>query len=214
MKEDYLWDKTGQDSEIERLENALQAFRYQATAAPKLPAKIIPFENIEKKSSHSFFRFSFASAALAALMIACLGVWLQYSSEKIEVAKNLPETKKTEAVKDSTETIAPQIDKEISDKILIKKQPDSVIEKPEIRKQSTKRDIVKIRKTVPPIDRRNDSIARNVEAEKPAVKLTDEEKYAYSQLMLALSITGSKLKLVRDKIDGVKEQKVVLENNR
>ncbi len=27
MKDDYLWDKTGKDSEIEKLENALQIFR-------------------------------------------------------------------------------------------------------------------------------------------------------------------------------------------
>ncbi len=36
MKEDYLWDKTGENHEIERLENALKMFRYKETAPPSL----------------------------------------------------------------------------------------------------------------------------------------------------------------------------------
>ncbi len=199
MKEDYLWDKTGESPEIERLENALKVFRYQEIAPPALPAKIIPFE---KKSPRSFFRFSFASAAFAALMIVCLGVWLQYSPKKIEVAK------------DSAETVAPQIDKKFSDEISVKKQDDLIVEKVETPKQSVKRNIVKIRKIVPTNVRQNNLIARNVEAKKPAVKLTKEEKFAYDQLMLALSITSSKLKLVSDRIDGGEEQNVVLKNER
>jgi len=199
MKEDYLWDKTGESSEIERLENALKVFRYQEIAPPALPAKIIPFE---KKSPRSFFRFSFAATAFAALMIVCLGVWLQYSPRKIEVAK------------DSAETVAPQIDKKFSDEISVKKQDDLIVEKVETPKQSVKRNIVKIRKIVPTNVRQNNLIARNVEAKKPAVKLTKEEKFAYDQLMLALSITSSKLKLVSDKIDGGEEQNVVLKNER
>ena len=199
MKEDYLWDKTGQDIEIERLENALQVFRYQETAPPAPPAKIIPFE---KKNRWNFFRLSFALAGFAALMIVCLGVWLQYSPKKIEVAK------------DSAETVAPQIDKKFSDEILVKKQDDLIVEKVETPKQSVKRNIVKIRKIVPTNVRQNNLIARNVEAKKPAVKLTKEEKFAYDQLMLALSITSSKLKIVKDKIDGIEEQSAVLKDGR
>ena len=190
MKEDYLWDKTGQDFEIERLENALKAFRYQETAPPALPAKIIPFE---KKNRWSFFRLSFASAAFAALMIVCIGVWLQYSPKKIEIAK------------DSTETIAPQIDKKDSDTNWVEKPNDLIVEKVEAPKQTVKRNVVKIRKVVPTNIRQNNLMARNVEVKKPAVILTKEEKYAYDQLMLALSITSSKLKLVSDKVSGSEE---------
>lgn len=196
MKEDYLWDKTGQDIEIERLENALQAFRYQETAPPALPAKIIPFE---EKNRWSFFRLSFASATFAALMFVCLGVWFLYSPEKIEVAK------------DSTKTIAPQIDKEDSDASLAKKPDNSIAEKDlvtrkvETPKRAVKQNVVKVSKVVPAKIRQNNLIARNVVAKKPEVKLTKEEKYAYDQLMLALSITGSKLKLVSDKVSGSEE---------
>jgi hypothetical protein len=176
MKEDYLWDKTGDiDPEIERLENALAVFRYQETEPPALPAKIIPFE---KKTPRGFFRLGFAFAACAAIAIISLGVWLQISSNKIEV------------VKDSTETIAPQIDEKIADKTSVKKLDDSVVEKVEIPKQPAGRKITKVRKIIQPIARQNNLTAQNVEVKKPTVKLTKEEKFAYDQLMLALSITS------------------------
>lgn len=190
MKEDYLWDKTGQDPEIERLENALMAFRYQETAPPALPAKIIPFE---KKNRWSFFRLSFASATFAALMFVCLGVWFQFSPEKTEVTKG------------SIETITPQIDNKFPEEVLVEKPDSLIVEKVEAPKQSVKRNVIKARKVVPTNIRPNNLIARNVVVKKPEVKLTKEEKYAYDQLMLALSITSSKLKLVSDKVSGGEE---------
>ncbi|MDQ3374493.1 MAG: hypothetical protein M3521_11480 [Acidobacteriota bacterium] len=199
MKEDYLWDKTGQDLEIKRLENALQMFRYQETVPPALPAKILPFK---KENPRRIFRLAFAFAACAAFVIISLSVRFQFSPEKIEVAR------------DSTETIAPSIDKKFSDEILVKNPDDLIVENVKTPKQSVKRNIVKIRKIAQTNIRQNNLTARNAAAKKPAVKLTKEEKYAYDQLMLALSITSEKLKLVSDKIDGVEEQTVVRENSR
>ncbi len=199
MKEDYLWDKTGEDPEIQRLENALQVFRYKETAPPALPAKIIPFE---RKISRRFFRLAFAFAACAAFVIVSLSVWLQISSEKIEVAK------------DSTETTAPQISKKVSDEIADEKPDDLIVKKVEVPKQSAEQKIIKVRKLVPASVRQNKPIAQNIQVEKPTDKLTKDEKYAYDQLMLALSITSSKLKLVEEKIYGVEETKNILENER
>jgi hypothetical protein len=192
MKEDYLWDKNGAaDPEIERLENALAVFRYQETEPPALPAKIIPFEI---KNPRDFFRLFFAFAACAALMIISLGVWLQISSDKIEV------------VEDSTETIAPPPGEKIADKTSIKKLDDSVVKKIEITKQPDARTITKVRNVVQPVVRQKKLIAQNVEVKKPTVRLTKEEKFAYDQLMLALSITSSKFKLVKDKVEGVETE--------
>jgi len=126
-------------------------------------------------------------------MIVCLGVWLQLSPEKPEVAKG------------SIETIAPQIDKKDLDANVVEKPNDSIVGMDETPKQSVRRNIVKIRKVVPTRIRQNNLIARNVVTKKPAVKLTKEEKYAYDQLMLALSITSSKLRLVSDKVSGGEE---------
>jgi len=199
MKEGYLWDKTGEDPEIQRLENALQVFRFRETAPPALPAKIIPFE---KKTPRKFFRLAFAFAVCAAFVVVSLGVWLQISSEEIEVAK------------DSTETTAPLVSKKVSDEIADEKPDNLIVKKVEAPKQSAEQKIVMVRKLVPAIVRQNKTIAQNVQVKKPTVKLTKDEKYAYDQLMLALSITSSKLKLVEEKIYGVEETESVLENRR
>lgn len=225
MKEDYLWNKTGENADIEKLEIALKAFRYQESAPPALPAKIVPFE---KKSSRRFFRLSFAFAAFAAALIICFGVWFQFSADKIETATELPEI------------IAPNFEENYAKEIPAQKptvtvnqrvkMPKQFIEqkavKIETQKQSIKGKIVEI-KNIPAVENQkqfsarsldaeklNNPVVQNIEIKKPPVKLTKEEKYAYDQLMLALSITSSKLKLVTDKIENVEEENAVRENER
>ena len=199
MKEDYLWSKTGHDPEIEKLEDALRIFRYAETAPPALPAKIVPFE---KKARHNFFRLSFAFAACAVLVIFSFGIWRQISSEKIVFTENLQES------------IAPQINKKNNNEISSEKQADVAVRKIEIIKQPVGQKFVKARKNVATIARQNKFVAQKTEFKKPALKFTEEEKYAYNQLMLALSITSSKLKLVEEKIYGEDESKNVIENGR
>ncbi len=195
MKEDYLCDKTGAaDPEIERLENVLAVFRYQETEPPALPAKMIPFE---RETPRGFLRLAFAFAACAAFVFVSLGVWLQFSGKKIEVAK------------DSTETNAPAVVEEFVQETPIPQPEDSIIKKVEIPKQSVERSFVKVKKSVPLIDRQNELIVRNVEIKKPAVKLTKKEKYAYDQLMLALSVTSSAFKKVKDKVESVEDEAAV-----
>jgi hypothetical protein len=45
------------------------------------------------------------------------------------------------------------------------------------------------------------------------VALTQEERYAYHQLMLALSISSSKLKVVQDAINGVESNETSTKQN-
>jgi len=201
MKKDYLWDKTGEDPEIKRLEDALKMFRYQETAPPALPAKIPPFA--EKAPRQFFrFRFAFAFAAGAAVVLILFGVWFQTLSGKIAV------------VNESAETTAPPIKNAEQDDLLVNKPDILPIKKIEAAQQIDKPNIVKIRQSVPVNFRRNKTIAKNTEIKKPTVALTKAEKYAYDQLMLALSITSSKLKIVKDKIDGIEEQNAVLKDGR
>jgi hypothetical protein len=200
MKNDYLWDKTGEDPEIERLENALQAYRYKETMPPALPAKVIPFK---KESPRKVFPFALATAACLAFGVIALGIWFQILRNNIEVKKDLAETTK------------PQIDKATSD-ILPDKKPDdlavkesvikddSKMRKVERLKQSPPQKILKIRKTVQsPAVRLQENKPQNIKHSKPDVRLTKEEQYAYNQLMIALSFTSSKLKLVKDKVEGM-----------
>ena len=212
MNEEYLWNKTGSDPELEKLENALKAFRYQEIAPPELPAKIIPFET---KKHRGFFRLSIAFAGFAAVLIVCFGVWVEFSGNKTEMAK------------DSPKIILPPVSENVAKEIPTEKPADLIVEKTEKPKKSVERKAVKVRKFVPqdirqnkPIDRTveikkfDNLVAKNIEIKKPKLKLTKEEKYAYDQLMLALSVTSSKLKLVSDKIEGIEDENAVLENGR
>lgn len=204
MNENYLWDKSETDAEIEQLEAALQQFRYQKTAPPALPAKIVLFET---KNSRRFFNWSIAFAAFATLLIISFGAWLQFANRSINTAKSAPEL------------IAPPTLENSVKEMPIEKQATSKIEKIETPKQFNEPQLIKARKIVSQVVRQNKITkqinesakpqvltARLIETKKLAVKLTKEEVYAYDQLMLALSITNSKLKLVSDKIDAVDKQ--------
>jgi hypothetical protein len=64
---------------------------------------------------------------------------------------------------------------------------------------------VRKNKINPAVVRPTEKKDKNIVAKKSDVQLTKEEQYAYDQLMLALSITSSKLKLVKDKVEGFEE---------
>jgi len=196
MKEDYLWDKTGEDAEIEQLENALMAFRYTETAPPELPQKVF---TVEKAKPRKFFQFGFAFAAFAAVVVIFCAVWFQIGSGKLPVIEPVAENN------------APKNEDKVADEKIIK-TPD----KPAPVKivENAPRSVARIRRNSAPVVRSNKPVRQNIKVKEPAETLTAEEKYAYDQLMLALSITGSKLKIVKDKIDGIEGQNAVVETER
>ncbi len=199
MKEDYLWDKTGKDPEIERLEIALQAFRYRETAPPALPAKVLPFK---EKPARKIFPFAIAAAACMAFVAISLGVWFQIFSNQFEVKTELAKSEKSqnEAAFSTTETVIKTGNPEVK-----------VIEKP---KQTGERRVKKINKITFVKNPQKESRTQIIKAQKPSGVLTKKEQYAYNQLMLALSITSSKLKLVKDKVEGTDEKTVIREKGR
>jgi hypothetical protein len=199
MSEDYLWDKSGKDTEIERLEDVLIAFRYRETAAPELPAKMI---SLKKNAPRWTFKLSFAFAAFAVLAIVFAGIRLQFPDDTIEVA----------AI--DLETIAPPTVEKLSVQPSFEKPRYSIIKARAIPKKTVAFKPLKIKKSLTTVENRNYLTAVNSKIKKPTVKLTTDEKYAYDQLMLALSITSSKLRLVTDKIDAIEKQTVVRENER
>ena len=193
MKEDYLWDKTGEDAEIQALENALMAFRYAETAPPELPQKVF---TLEKEKPRRFFRFGFAFAAFAAVAVIFFAVWFQIADSNLPTIENIAET-----------TAPKSADKTANEKIV--QTPDQVA--PVRLAETAPRSVAKIRRNIAPNVRPNKPVLRNIKVKESVETLTAEEKYAYDQLMLALSITGSKLKIVKDKIDGIEEQNAVIE---
>lgn len=204
MNEDYLWNKKGGDAEIEKLENALKVFRYKETAPPELPAKVLTFE---PKTSRRRFRLSLAFTAFAAILIVFAGVWFKFSDEKIEVAK-VP-TKIT-APQQIAERAKEVVDKKLDNAFSVEENIPKIT-KIKVSQPIIKRKVFKAAKFTAEKAHRKTAETKNIEPQLTAVKLTKEEKYAYEQLMLALSFTGKKLKIVKDKVDGIEEQTAVLE---
>lgn len=197
MKQDYLWDKTGSDAEIENLENALAVFRYKETSAPAIPAKVIPFRKEESRRS---FRFAYAIAACAAFVMIGSSLWFQFSSNETLLEENW------------VKTVEQQNSGSVPNDVVVKNlapivtgAETSAETKIESIKRTAAPKAVKINRAVPPVVRQTQKKAKNAEAKKPDVQLTKEEQYAYQQLMLALSITSSKLKMVKDKVEGFEE---------
>lgn len=204
MKEDYLWDKTGSDPEIEKLETALRVFRCKETAPPVLPAKVLPF--IKKGSPQRSFTFLRAIAACLALTSISLGVWILISNTKKEIAgnvlqKSVVEPEFANPIKPASETEPPAKPKE---------EVKPTFKKTLYIEQKSSPKSLLVSKSGSKNGGRNNSTNRKTKNTEKTIRLTEEEKYAYEQLMLALSITSRKLKLVKEKVDGTENQAVVL----
>lgn len=187
LKEDYLWDKSGTDAEIEKLENALSEFRYQETPAPVIiPERVF---TVAEKPKRRFFNFShaFSFASCAAFVLILLGVWFQVSNQN------------TENISDLSKPITPET------KIVLPEEKERNIVKIENTPNSETKPLF-IKAKNPNAERKiapQKTLFIRRKGEKPkaeTLKLTEEEKYAYDQLMLALSITSSKLNLVKEKV--------------
>lgn len=205
--EDYLWDKSGDDADIARIENALAAFRYQETAPPVPAQSEQKVFTLEKQPARSFFRFFFpAFAGFAALVVIVSVSWLQFSGSKRPAAETVSGMNVVHrAQKTAGESfIAPR-------ETSVPVAPSDTVKTFEERKSFIAPQVVKIRRTVAPVARRHEkTVAHNKKRVEPAEPLTKEEQYAYDQLMLALTITGSKLKIVQDKINRIEEQSAVV----
>jgi hypothetical protein len=175
MKEDYLWDKSGKDPEIEKLENALAVFRYKETKPPALPANVLPFRKETKDVStatttaRKFFSIPMTIAASIALVAFISGLWLFVSNRQEQIGNSMAQNS-LERGSDIPWEIEP---------VPVKKE--KVIKKTRHSSPKPKRET--------------------------EVILTDEERYAYEQLMKALKITSEKLNYVKQKTQGEEETK-------
>lgn len=182
MKNDYLWDKTGDDTAIKGLENLLSGLKYQPTAPPVLPVAIEL-----KPEKAPWWKFSLAFAVPACVLIVALaGFWMTRPTPQLQAGNEVKETPPANVIqqpapRNSTETRAsePEIAKSTPPKMV------TTLFTPEPRKKPKTYAVqAKYRKRQPRIE-----------------TLTSEERFAYNQLKLALSITGSKLKVVSDTIN-------------
>jgi hypothetical protein len=193
MNEDYIWNRTGSDPEIERLENALTPLRHKGSAPPELPAKVLKLTTVPPRRLFRFaFRFAVASAAVAVLSV----IWLQFPRTDIRVGTDLEKRIGT-----SPEVAAIQPEP--------RSEPTSLASA-----RSSEPMLARHRGPIRQTSRPTNVIAVKTKDTTTAASLTAEEKYAYGQLMLALSITSSKLKIVKDALAGADEADTVVVNEK
>jgi hypothetical protein len=214
MNKDYLFDKTGEDAEIEKLENLLQTYRFEQNDAPLLPQKVVVFPD---KTQWFNFRIAFAFAACLfvavmigffALKISKKDVLSADNNQKV-VPANQEQKTVSEELKPSTEQRKTDSEKffassksvkSVEKQFLPKEKPFRLREKPLnfVSEQINFRE-------------KEHKLGKNVQKPKPEIVLTKEEIDAYEQLKLALSITSSKLKIVKEKIDNTEGNNSVID---
>lgn len=177
MNNDYLWDRTGSDADIERLESLLEGMRFQPEAAP---AREIVIEPVRPRW---FMRlglsFAAASMATAALLFAILPSG--DAPMPVAVVEEQGPIKAKPAAHPGS-------------------RPDAEFIKASATPKRPKKRIPRKR------PRREARFTPTPELQRPLPEtLTAEELDAYRQLMTALAITGEKLSIVRDKLNGTEE---------
>ncbi|HEX6124935.1 MAG TPA: hypothetical protein VFZ23_06125 [Pyrinomonadaceae bacterium] len=187
MNDEYLWQITGQDPEIAKLEETLAVFRYRESSPPALRG-----EEAKQPVQRGFslaFGFAFASVAIIVMITAVLWFRMPGASGADEVTFVYVPAEEVQPPANLEHEIAP---------------PSQPMPRPPVRPRSAKN------YTVAALKVRRKKIDRSSTA-----ALTKEERYAYQQLMLALSISSSKLKIVQNAINGVEDaDNSPLQNNR
>ena len=188
MKDDYLWDRTGEpDPEIQQLEEILGNLRYQPRAL-EIPADV---EVGGKRNLFRSFRLPVAIAAGIALLLFGAALWfglqrLKNTSEP-SLAKN-PDVAPSKAVTSSS----PEAKKEIA---VNQDDKETPVEK--VKQSSSPHSLVagnknRIRKATP---------NRAIDSQQLAIN-RQEAQAAKDQLFLALRVTSTKLNFAQRKTQG------------
>ena len=178
MNNDYLWDRTGTDPEIESLEAQLEGLRFRPSEPPPAPARAIVLVPARPNWLLRLgLGFATASAACAALIFALLPTGEAPAPVAAVVVEEAPPTMtKTEA--------RPALSPEVN---YVKASSAAPPRKPKPKKR-TKREA---KFTPAPVEPR------------PLPEtFTAEERDAYRQLMTALAVTSENLNIVREKLNG------------
>lgn len=185
---DYLWDKTGVDTEIEELERSLGVFRSTASRPPRI-APEAPSNSSRLLKVAFPFKFAFAGAGALALLIAAGLAFLAFSSEPRSVSVSYAEPAVDVAPVQIPDAVPSNNTIDVSTvtgRVAVRKSPES-------RRRALSKPV-----PVRAITARTSSEP----SEDQFASLSAEERHAYDQLMLALSITSSRLKMVQDIADG------------
>jgi type IV secretory pathway VirB10-like protein len=189
MKDDYLWDRSGQpDPEIQHLEDILGELRHQPRPL-EIPA------GLQTGGNRSFFP-RYAIAAAVAMVVLSLGVWLTIQRQRpTDVTAGKSQESKPTDVKagtpqeDSKTAAASPIDeKKLSTLSARNNTPTPQLTKdpqpPRVRTASSSR------------------VRRTLRTPRMSVEELAEAEMAKERLMLALRLASSKLNYAQKKTQG------------
>ena len=189
MKDDYLWDRTGEpDPEIQKLETILGELRYQPRPLT-IPADV----NVGRR--HSFFRDfgpRLAIAATIAMLVVGLGVWLAVQRLNSKESPALVQ--------------APKVTPEITP---VRNDQSQVVAK----KSADDREQIEVQRHPQPKRRPpavNTNRLRNVTAKNRQLTADEREgEAAKDQLMLALRLASAKLNFAQKKTQSASPRELI-----
>ena len=195
MSDQYLFEKQGSDAEIERLESLLAAYRIE----PIAPQLNEPERSVSKPGIFAWFRMGYAVAFAAVVVVLGTAVVTVRYFDRAE--REVVAISPAEPPEADRSFVAPSvIDRAaVDDKIPNNERPTTV---------------KKAKQILPAAARRERGVIGSNTVARETPRLTKEEKYAYDQLMVALWITGSKLKVVQDTINRVDDTKAEPANDK
>lgn len=193
MKDDYLWDRSGEpDPEVQQLEDSLGEMRYQPRPL-ELPA------GLQTGRKHFFFP-RYAIAAAVAMVVLSLGIWLAIQRQQptnvaagnskesgpAEVKSNTPQEGNVE---DSQRAAVSPIDEKKLSTLSAKNNtptPTAITNEPQLR----------------PVRVANNQQRRVVRTPRMSAEEIAEAEMAKERLMLALRLASSKLNYAQKKTQG------------
>ena len=182
MNDEYLWSKKGSNPEIERLEGLLSQYRCEPDAVPVFVSP--PLESASRVFGKRFAWI--VGIAAPSFALALFGFWFINTGTVGDL--QVRATRTDDAVV--------KIQEHVETSVPVKHSEDE-------HKTERRGPILKTKPTlVKTIYRSQRKKADQTRTQTLTAKnLTFEEKYAYDRLRLALSIAGTKLKVVQDTID-------------
>lgn len=180
MNDDYLWGKNGDDAELRDLEDLLRPLRFQDVDTPSFKPT---------RSSPSFFGrwSSYWPVPAFATVFAVLAIMFLYQER---ITKRPELASKDMPAQPSLAEVLPTLIGQVS------REGEKGITR---SRSSFRRNRLNV-DNINAVRSRQRRISGQVRQK--STELTDEEKFAYSQLLRALSVSSSTFRFVKNKIDG------------
>lgn len=187
---DYLWNKEGSAPEIVALEKTLGEFKASARNCPRPPAPVVE----TTRSVLNRFRPALLMPAMAGAVLVLFLLLPSGNGPSESASLGIPKSESQIVPAKPAPPVSIPLPSRVNPT-----NPQNVARAANKTGTPIKRKVRKRRKV---LRKRTVTTPRIKAKESPEPLLTAEEKEAYDQLIEALTITSSKLKIVKEKVDG------------